>query len=735
MKTFEKTLGALAAAALLLSPAASFARAKIVINNQNGPGDGFNDPTPAKPVGGNPGTTGGEQRQIAFAFAAGRWGATIQSDRTIVIDAKFSDLECSKDGIVLGAAGPTGQESADPSFPEQSIWYPTALANAFAGKDFTPSEGEIQANFNWRLGDDDCGGADAGWYYGLDGKFPVGMTDLPTVLLHEFSHGLGFLTFSIQGGHNQNDIPDIFEKFAFDNVANKTWLEMTDEERAASSVRPDQVVWSGTNVTNRAATLLDYRTVFGITAPAGSEEEIAFVGAEFGPKPGLDFGGEVAMVMDAAGGTATDGCAAVSGVSGKIALIDRSLATATKACSFKLKVANAQAAGATAVIISDYANDAEPPGGMADDAEVKTEITIPSMFVLNDSGQALKAALQVGTTTVDFHKVVTPNFPGTDANDRVYLYTPAKFNAGSSVSHFNSGEAVPSLLMEPYIHTDIPLGLDLTPAYMADIGWTLGKDVTLAVSKAGSVNAWPGGTAQYIITVLNHGSTDDTNVVVSATNQAGLDLVSVSGAGCTALPCTIAKVAADSRATLVVTYALPLDYTSPDPVVEDVSFTSTLASAPDNAVTYSSKVEQAADVVVTSDVGGTLEAGEQDLAVKITNAGPSVARGIDLTTDVPTGIDFNGFAGDCSGATCHIDVLNPGESKTVTLKANVSGDKAGSFRAIATSETTDPYESNNGLTVKFAITGGGCSTSGGSGLLALLGLAGVLLVRRRKVRA
>ena len=46
------------------------AAATIVINNLNAAGVGFNDPTPALPVGGNPGTTLGDQRLFAFTYAA-----------------------------------------------------------------------------------------------------------------------------------------------------------------------------------------------------------------------------------------------------------------------------------------------------------------------------------------------------------------------------------------------------------------------------------------------------------------------------------------------------------------------------------------------------------------------------------------------------------------------------------------------------------------------------------------
>ena len=61
----------LALAALVVSAgAASAGPAQFVIVNINAPGVGFNDPTPAAPVGGNTGTTLGQQRLIAFEHAA-----------------------------------------------------------------------------------------------------------------------------------------------------------------------------------------------------------------------------------------------------------------------------------------------------------------------------------------------------------------------------------------------------------------------------------------------------------------------------------------------------------------------------------------------------------------------------------------------------------------------------------------------------------------------------------------
>ena len=77
------------AAAVLAMPAPAAASAHITIVNADGPNEGFNDPTPAAPVGGNPGTTKGQQRLIAFQFAADLWGAALDSNIDIQIRARL----------------------------------------------------------------------------------------------------------------------------------------------------------------------------------------------------------------------------------------------------------------------------------------------------------------------------------------------------------------------------------------------------------------------------------------------------------------------------------------------------------------------------------------------------------------------------------------------------------------------------------------------------------------------
>ena len=109
------------------------AAATITIQNLNVAGVGFNDRTPAVPVGGNTGTTLGQQRLIAFQAAADQWGATLTSTQTIVIRASFEPLTCTANSAVLGSAGAYNIRNNFPGAGKANTWYPQALANKLSG--------------------------------------------------------------------------------------------------------------------------------------------------------------------------------------------------------------------------------------------------------------------------------------------------------------------------------------------------------------------------------------------------------------------------------------------------------------------------------------------------------------------------------------------------------------------------------------------------------------------------
>lgn len=66
--------------------------AEVEIHFNDSPGEGFFDPTPFVPVGGNPATTLGQARRIAFEHAALLWARCLQSDVVIEIDAQLNPV-------------------------------------------------------------------------------------------------------------------------------------------------------------------------------------------------------------------------------------------------------------------------------------------------------------------------------------------------------------------------------------------------------------------------------------------------------------------------------------------------------------------------------------------------------------------------------------------------------------------------------------------------------------------
>jgi uncharacterized repeat protein (TIGR01451 family) len=246
MLRFNARVWLTTASLVLISPALRGA-VTITIVNGDPAGVGFNDNTPAAPVGGNAGTTLGQQRLIVFQAAAQKWGATLTSPLTIRINAVWTALTCTASSAVLGSAGPTEAWKDFTNAPVFNHWYGKALANALAGSDLDSTTADISANFNVNLGNSGCL-TGVHFYLGLDNNHGNNV-DLVTILTHEFGHGLGFLTFTNgQNGQQFNGSPSIWDDFLLDNTTNKTWTMMSNAERAASALNSGHLVWNGGNV-------------------------------------------------------------------------------------------------------------------------------------------------------------------------------------------------------------------------------------------------------------------------------------------------------------------------------------------------------------------------------------------------------------------------------------------------------------------------------------------------------
>jgi hypothetical protein len=451
----------LAAAALapLLAAGLAHAGATITIVNMDGPGEGFNDPTPAAPVGGNPGTTLGAQRLFVFQHAADLWGGILHSDVEILVEAQFDPLTCDGSSAVLGSAGPNQTWANFDHAPYENTWYHEALANKLAGYDLDPATADITANFNSDLGQPEC--FPLPWYYGVDGNEGPNAVELLPVVLHELGHGLGFSTSTLAGV--QQVFPHVYDRFLYDDTQQMHWHEMTDPQRAASTQNCNNLVWDGPSAIRQAPFQLGPKPVLRVNAPAAIAGDRNVGLPVFGPgltTSGLT--GDLVLVDDGAG-LPNNGCEPiVNAVAGKIALIDRG------GCTFVVKVRNAQDAGAIAVVVADSVPGCPALGmGGADPT-----ITIPSVRITQDEGAVLKSQLLLGTVNVTL--IQDPALmAGADAAGRVQVYTVVPFAPGSSVSHWNTA-ATPNLLMEPALNFDESSDVDLTIAQFADIGWFQG---------------------------------------------------------------------------------------------------------------------------------------------------------------------------------------------------------------------------------------------------------------------
>ena len=475
LRHLKAAVRGLAATAVLTASLSAFGAATIVINNLNAPGVGFNDPTPAAPVGGNSGTTLGEQRLIAFAYAANIWGATLTSNAPIIVNAQFTALTCTATSAVLGSAGATAVWRDFTGAPLAGAWYSQALANKLFGTAINPGAPDINANFNVNLGQPTCL-AGSPFYLGLDNNHGTAI-DLVAVLLHEFGHGLGFQTFtSGNTGLQLAGFPSAYDFFMYDNTTGKTWVQMTDAERFASARNARKVAWTGINVTAAVPSVLTLGTPqLSVSGPAAGAAAGAYsVGtASFGTplsSPGVS--ADIMPVAEQGVGTG-QGCLPFNAlntmaVRNNIALMDRGV------CGFAVKAKNAQNAGARGVIIANNVAGSPPPGlGGADPT-----VVIPVASVTQADGATLRTALAFRSRTrsgvVGLLGVNGSQFAGADAQGRVLLFTPDPFQGGSSVSHWDT-IAFRNLLMEPSINADLTHSVippqDLTFPMFRDIGW------------------------------------------------------------------------------------------------------------------------------------------------------------------------------------------------------------------------------------------------------------------------
>jgi uncharacterized repeat protein (TIGR01451 family) len=246
---------------------------------------------------------------------------------------------------------------------------------------------------------------------------------------------------------------------------------------------------------------------------------------------------------------------------------------------------------------------------------------------------------------------------------------------------------------------------------------SLGKSVSPATAASGT-------QVSYQLTVTNAGPSDAPNVVLTDSLPAGLTAITVTDADegtCTvtdqvtcrwdsvpgtqtrtvSLTGTVAADAPDGALTNTASVTAPIDDT--DPTDNAASATVTIASSAD--VTLSKTA--APDPAVTGQ--------PVTFILVVGNDGPQRAGQVQLDDPIPAGltvtaVDDPDCAIDDGFVSCLFPGLDPDESRTVTVTADLAADYSGdelTNTATATSLlTADPKTDNNTATATVAITAG-----------------------------
>lgn len=440
---------------LALAPGRASARATFKVQTQ---GDGFDDATPAAPVGGNPGKTLGEQRRLALSHALDLWAGQLDSTVPIALDVQFADLGCGQDGaVILGQAGAVSYEAGlDAPRANPALVYPSALANSLAGRDLDESTPDIRMQLN-AAADDSCRSRTRGFYYGFDGE-AGDANDLVDIVLHELAHGLGFSsTVDLASGALQFSVIDAFSAQLFDLDSGRPWSQLTAAQRAQSAGRPRRLVWNGPEAKRAAQRELTLPQPRLQITPAVADLSGLISDTSIGmPAPQLGTGGPLALGQ----GCAVEApAAAVS--DGWVALFTR--------CDPVVAAKAAQSAGAVAALLVRDSPYDLPPLPLETTEQIEP-IALPLLTLAANDARAIQLAMSRGTLNAQLSSDMTQHL-GTDSEGRPLMFASNPVNGGSSVSHV---EPVlrPNQLMEPLATPRPKHNLVLTRAFLQDIGWS-----------------------------------------------------------------------------------------------------------------------------------------------------------------------------------------------------------------------------------------------------------------------
>jgi uncharacterized repeat protein (TIGR01451 family) len=203
-----------------------------------------------------------------------------------------------------------------------------------------------------------------------------------------------------------------------------------------------------------------------------------------------------------------------------------------------------------------------------------------------------------------------------------------------------------------------------------------------------------GQSITYLITISNAGPSPATNVLVTDV-PANMVIDSVSGAGCTALPCTIPAIGTGANAILTVSATITgtgafnntvtVDAAEPDPDPTD--------NEDEDGDTATGSADLAVQKILTTSApyasGGAVQ-----FSILVTNNGPSTATNVTVT-DTPANVTITTVSGACTSFPCNIPSLAAGDSATIEVAGTITASGAFSNSTTVEGDQPDPDLTNN----------------------------------------
>jgi hypothetical protein len=175
-----------------------------------------------------------EWTKIQVQAAVDVWAANFESKVPIYIEASWEKLRTFS---VLASARPGNYFANFPGAPDSTLWYPSSLANALAGKDLDGNKPEMIITVN----------SLANWYRGTGVGPSKTEYDLQSVMVHEMAHGLGFLasdSYDEFFGYGSIEQPTPYDAYV-QTVDGRRLSDLPSPSLELGQALTSKLVWSG----------------------------------------------------------------------------------------------------------------------------------------------------------------------------------------------------------------------------------------------------------------------------------------------------------------------------------------------------------------------------------------------------------------------------------------------------------------------------------------------------------